>query len=391
MRKIVLVSLLFLCPLVLAYAFQTPSTPAPAALDLGAGAKLLTDPAASRAALGENAAEYAWSLFLALNEPLQKDGPKVWETSFRQTSTIYLADGAKPAPWGSAGDPPDLPPVPADNPCVPAGVRHNLDTAIQVDGLVLLDNWNQDVRYQLLMNQAAFDYIVQRGFYNVNGQEKAAQANQPADFPPEAFELKTSWIWLGTDPDRCSALKNSYYIVNAYYELFDRDGRPAGWANGYAALAGMHIINKALPTWVWITFENINNKNSTHARLELPIDPATQAANAKFQSALREAGSIFANYQLDGVQTTFTQPGTQPNTQTPTLLANSTIESAFQTQSSCSTCHSLASISPSGQYFNIVSTQGGNVGYYVGNPPETKGFTSLDFVWSMKRASREKQ
>jgi hypothetical protein len=364
-------------------------TPAPAAPDLAAAAALLADPAAGRAALARDPAAYGWLLFLALNQPLDRPGTRVWETAFRQTSTIYLPDGARPAPWGEAGDPSGLPPPPAGG-CVPAGVRHDLDTAIQVDGLTLADVWGQDVRYQLLMNRPAFDYLLTRGFYNVNGQELAAAQGRPADFPADAFELKTSWLWLGTDPQRCAQVRGKYWVANAYFQQLDRDGQPAGWEVGYAALAGMHIINKALPQWVWITFENLANDQFTSATLELPIDAGVQAANRAFQGWLAGQGSVFANYRLDGVQTAFTEPASPPGA--PTLLANSTIESAFQTQSSCITCHSLASIKPDGEYFNIVDTQGGNVAYYVGDPPDVaaQGFTGLDFVWSLKRASRQR-
>lgn len=333
-------------------------------------------------------AEYAWSLFEALNAPLATPGTKMWETDFRQTSTIYLPDGSRPAAWGSEPSPTAPYPTAAD--CSAAStVWHNLDTAIQVDGLALLDTWGNDVRYQLLMNQPAFDYILGRELYNVNGQELLAQAGEPAVFPQEAFELKTSWIWIGTDESKCEALADKYYLVNAYYVPVDNDGQPLEPVYGFAALTGMHIINRCLPDWVWITFENVHNADFTQVSLELPISSAVQAANTQHQQALQAAGSIFANYQLDGVQTTFTEP-TDPST--ATLLANSNIESAFQTQSSCITCHSLASIKPDGEYFNMVDTSGGNVSYYVGEPPdiEAKGFTSLDFVWSLKRAHRER-
>ncbi|HEX4962830.1 MAG TPA: hypothetical protein VF173_18485 [Thermoanaerobaculia bacterium] len=362
---------------------EPPSPKAPKAVH---ATYLRTNPAAIRECLaGEPWAECAWRLFIELNEPVTGTGTKVWETEFRQTSTVYLADGAAPPPWGQAGEPPDLPPIPP-NGCVPPGVRHNLDTTIQVDGRDLLDKWRQPVRYQLLMNEPVFNYIVARQFYNVNGQELAAQKGQPADFPATSYELKTSWLWLGTDAAKCAEVTGKYYVVNAYYQKFDRDGQPAGWDVGYAALAGMHVINKSLPNWVWITFENVFDSQFTAAHLELPIAPEVQAENQSNQSNLQSQGSVFANYQLDGVQTTFTV-GKSLN---PTLLANSTIESAFQTQSSCITCHHLASIKPNGEYFNLAYTQGGNVHYYVGNPPDQTGYNFLDYVWSMKRAHRQR-
>jgi hypothetical protein len=353
---------------------------------LAHSARMRTDPAAIRAAVAENPADAAWRLFLELNEPVSEPDSKAWENDFRQTSSVYLADGGVPPPWGEVPPPPDLPPVPA-NGCVPPGVRHNLDTIIQVDGRDLLDKWGQPVRYQLLMNFATFKYIMDRHFYNVNGQEEAAVAHEPANFPDTSYEMKTSWLWLGTDTTKCTEVTGKYYVVNAYYQKFDRDGQPDGWAVGYAALAGMHIINKSMPNWVWITFENVFDSQFTAARLELPITPEDQAANRSHQDALSSQGSVFAKYQLDGVQTTFTVPG---NPSQPTLLANSTIESAFQTQSSCITCHHVASIKPNGEYFNFAFTQDGNVNYYVGTPPSLDGYNFLDYVWSMKRAHRER-
>lgn len=356
---------------------------------VSSGAPPETKPSVPSTSLGAGAfsPEYAWNLFLTLSAPLTGSEAKAWETSYRQTSSIYLSNGAKPSPWGTSTTPAEVSGAPAaSGPCAATPTPwHDLDSTIQVDGRVLLDTWGQDVRYQLLMNRSAFDYILARGFYNVNGQERAAQQGRPANFPRSASELKTSWLWLGSDPDKCNAVTGKYYVVNAYYQKFDRDGAPAGWEVGRAALTGMHIINKQLPQWVWITFENVHNPQFTKIDLQLPLDPAVKAANATYQQRLRSIGSVFANYQLDFVQTSFTSSGQ------PTLAANSNIESAFQPVSSCITCHSLASIKPDGTYFNIVDTAGGGVNYYTGDPPSLKGFTRLDFVWSMKRASRAKK
>src|SRR6185295_3027801 len=164
--------------------------------------QMISDPQASKRARDDDRGAYAWQLFVYLNEPLTGSAQKYWENNYRQTSTVYLPTGCQPPPWGTVqSPPPDVIKTATSMPrwVDPIQVWHNLDTHIQVDGLVLLDTWKQDVRYQLLMNQPTFDYIVQRGFYNVDGQEKAAQNSQPADFPSASFELKTSWIWIGTD------------------------------------------------------------------------------------------------------------------------------------------------------------------------------------------------
>ncbi|MCI0487222.1 MAG: hypothetical protein L0229_11550 [Blastocatellia bacterium] len=385
-------SMLTLIALFLSCTGEQPSSNAPSTdsgqtspqqslLDVKAIEQMVGDPQASRKAYEEDKGAYAWQLFVYLNSPLTGTGQKRWETDYRQTSTIYLPTGCEPPPWGQTSPPAEVVAQAKNLPnwVDPIQVWHNLDTRIQVDGLVLLDTWKQDVRYQLLMNKPAFDYIIERGFYNVDGQEKAARDGKPADFPATSFELKTSWIWIGTDADKFNQLKPSYYIAPAYFEVVE-NGKHIRWEAGYAALSGMHIINRSRPNWVWITFENVDNAKFTEAKLELPIPDYAAQANQVFQQALRGMGSIFANYQLDGVQLDF---------QDPTLLANSNIESAFQSQSSCITCHALASIKPNGAYFNIVDRQGGNIGYYTGTPPSTTGYTSLDFVWSMKRASRK--
>lgn len=325
----------------------------------------------------------AWQLFVQLNSPTTGTSPTNWEQSYRPTETVYLPNGCPPPPWGQTPPPPAA--VLEQAKSLPKFVQgsqvwHYLNPVnkFQVNGLVLKDKWNQAVLYQLLMNQSTFDYIVQRGFYNVEGQEQAATENKPADFPANAFELKTSWIWIGTDQAKFDALNGKYYIVQAYYENVV-NGQPQGIVTGYAALSGMHIINKQQPDWVWMTFENVNNPTFTQAKLELPIPDYAVQSNKTYQQQLQAQGSVFANYQLDGVQMSFNDP---------TLLANSNIESAFQKESSCMTCHSLASIQANGAYFNLVNNQGGNVGYYTGNPPDRSAFTLLDFVWSMRRASR---
>jgi hypothetical protein len=240
------------------------------------------------------------------------------------------------------------------------------------------------VRYQILMNADAFNYVLDNGIYNINGQQAMAQANKPTDFPPTAFELKTSWIWIGTDKSIFNQLNGKYYIVNAYYALIDGSGKPTGaYKVGRAALSGMHIIAKPVPQWFWTTFQNVYDAQYTQATNKLPMPPAAAKANQKYRAALKSAGSVFANYQLMGTQWQFVDGAGKP-----ILLANSQIETAFQQASSCVTCHAVASYSVSNGYFNIVKQQNGGITYYTGNPPtaQMQGYNPLDFIWSLKRA-----
>jgi len=355
------------------------------ALNLTQAEKLTTDSAAARAMIESNGTtELAWSWFLWLNTPLTGGDPKLWE-SWRPTSTVYLATGQQPPGWGQTPAPPAAVIALAQKEGLNTNLPfHNLDSNVQSDGLALRDKFDQNVRYQILMNQDTFTYIVNNGIYNVNGQQAMAQANKPTDFPASSFELKTSWIWIGTDQKIFNQLNGKYYIVNAYYALVDGSGKPNGlYKVGRAALSGMHIISKPVPQWFWTTFQNVNDAQFTRATNKLPIAPAVAQANQKYRSLLKNAGSIFANYQLIGTQWQFVDANGKP-----LLLANSQIESAFQLSSSCVTCHAVAGYSATDGYFNIVKQQNGGITYYTGNPPteQMKGYNPLDFVWSLKRA-----
>jgi hypothetical protein len=361
------------------------STRAAEVLDTAKAQKLTTDTSATRSLIESgNTEELAWNWFIALNNPLTGGAPKAWE-AWRPSSTVYLPDGRTPPAWGQTPAPPPAVIAQAQKDGLNTNLPfHNLDSDVQSDGLALRDKFNQNVRYQILMNEDTFSYILSNGIYNINGQRAMAQANKPTDFPWTSFELKTSWIWIGTDPKIYQQLNGKYYIVNAYYALADGSGKPNGlYKVGRAALSGMHIISKPVPQWFWVTFQNVYDAQYTQATNKLPIAPAVKAANQKYQSALKGAGSIFANYQLIGTQWQFVDFAGKP-----LLLANSQIESAFQLASSCTTCHSTASYSATDGYFNIVKQQNGGFTYYTGQPPvdQLKGYNTLDFVWSLKRA-----
>jgi hypothetical protein len=359
-------------------------------LDADRAQKLSTDQAAEVGMIrAGNTEELAWETFVDLNAPLRNNNPKVWE-GWRQTSSVFLPNGAQPAPWGQEPPPPQFVIDEAKKQGLDLSLPfHNLDSEVQSDGLALRDDFNQNVRYQILMNQDTFQYVLANKLYNVNGQQAMAQAGTPADFPWTAMEIKTSWIWIGANQNILNQLQGKYYIVNAYYQLVDSTGHPTGgYRVGRAALSGIHIISKPVPQWFWTTFENIYNAQYTQSVLELPISEATKQANQTYQGALRNAGSIFANYQLVGTQWQFVDPAGQA-----LLLANSQIESAFQRSSSCTTCHATASYSVDNGYFNIVKEQDGGITYYTGMPPtdKMKGYDPLDFVWSLKRAQWRRQ
>lgn len=343
------------------------------------------DPNKTRLAFKSNPEQMAWQWFVCLN--VSGSGPRLWE-SFKPTSQVYLPNGATPAPYANRGV---LPPavisqarllrLRMDRPF------HLIDSTQQVDGLIVemggsvpAAQQGKPVRFQLLMGRDTFEYILSKSVYNVNGQ---TALQEDLNFPTTAWELKTSWLWIGTDSNyRRQLERDGYYIVQAYYPVTDgRDGR---YEVGYAALGGMHVINKLFDNWVWTTFENKNNSRYAVTNAVPPTPqtnttgptPAAAAQNALFQRKYPGLGQ----YALIGVQWQAAAP--------PKRLANSLLESAFQSNSSCMACHSTAAYSPQKGYFNFALPHAGGIAYPLEMLPSSAfaGYKRLDFVWSLKRA-----
>lgn len=324
----------------------------------------------------------AWNWFVCLNQPAAAQSPdRAWET-MKPSDQVYLANGTQPLPYAQRT------PVPAAvlTQAQAMGMNvnrlfHNLNATQQVDGLILemggqvpQAQQGQAVRFQLLMGPDTFNYIVQQKVYNVNGQ---AALTSDLNFPSSAWELKAAWLWIGNNPTYQQQLANDgYYIAQTYYQ------QGSEYVVGYAALSGLHVINKLNPDWVWTTFENRNNSKYTVTNA-IPPTPMTNstgptAAAQPVNTSFQASNPTLAQYELIGVQS---------NT-TPTLLANSQLESAFQNQSSCFACHSTAAYSSTKGYFNFALKQDGGIVYPTAALPASDfvGYHKLDFVWSLKRA-----
>jgi len=336
----------------------------------------------TRAAFVQSRDTLAWNWFACLNQYVSAQSPdRVWET-MKPSDQVYLSNGAQPLPYAER----ERVPIEVIAQAQKLGMNlnrtfHNLNATQQVDGLILqmggqvpAAQKGQPVRFQLLMGQDTFNYIVQQNVYNVNGQ---AALTSDLSFPSTAWELKAAWLWIGNNPTyQQQLIKDGYYIAQAYYQ---QDGK---YLVGYAALSGLHVINKLNPDWVWTTFENRNNSKYTvtNATPATPMTNSTgptkaaQPVNTTFQANF----PALAQYELIGVQS---------NT-VPTLLANSQLESAFQSESSCFACHSTAAYSAKKGYFNFALKQQGGIVYPTAELPASDfvGYHKLDFVWSLKRA-----
>jgi len=223
------------------------------------------------------------------------------------------------------------------------------------------------------------------------GQSKFATAPPPPFFPPAwpninfpwpAVEIKVDWVQY---PAPCPAsLKGSVWTET--------------YGNQCYALAGMHVISKLLPNWIWATFEPQNTGTNPSRCVVLGCDdpfgsnpaqtpPNTPGATTQMTPALQammtaaNLDPVWQNYRLDGVQVLFTDGSGKA-----TLLGNSVIEGENAgvplDSSSCITCHHVSSINAAGKdgINNLTSNP-------VGNPaPYPPGFAPRDFVWSMMLA-----
>jgi len=257
---------------------------------------LLNNQKASLALLHSNPDVLAWNWFLYLNSPWTGSAPKTWE-SWKPTSAVYLPDGSKPLPWGQS------PPLPA--PVIAAAKQQGLDLnkPFQQPRHRNPGGWPDANRR--ISSTSPLPTVDEQGHLHLHPRQQpvqrewsrtAGERQEARGFPAPAAELKTSWIWIGADRDILKQLQGKYYIVNAYY--LDKKGQ---YQVGQAALTGMHITNKLLPNWIWITFENVHNAEFTKAKLELPLAPQVKQLNSAMRAALAGQKSILANYELNGI------------------------------------------------------------------------------------------
>jgi hypothetical protein len=359
---------------------------------------------------------FSWQSFIALNWPANPDGtpnnqlvigqapngPVVWQ-SWKESRDIFLPDGAKPPAWN---EPNALPEVckDIDPTTIPAGAIHLTQVGKTPNVLdesgepfqtgPLIDQNGQYTRYEILTNEAMFNYILANNLYSKAGQKTFGQ---DADFPSSnttsnqigAIMLKAAWVKMGGkfDPSR---YHTTYALV--YNNPEEQHGVKPACSLEQVGLVGFHIAHKTEdePQWIWSTFEHIANAPTKGETPSLPAynffdaactdckvneppprpwDPAiphtqpTQverviaitddAANLNqlYHAALEKAvpGSVWLNYELVSTQwPTNAQSPTDPTgVPAPSFLANTTLETYIQgdikqTSSSCMACHNNA-------------------------------------------------
>jgi hypothetical protein len=264
----------------------------------------------------------SWQTFIAVNWPvttgetpakgINDPGRRLWET-WLEALQVYKQDGSGPTnpnppyDWGKK-----LPPPVAGLQAVEGArvlqmthkkniptkqARNNAnadveDELLQAFSGPLVDQNGNFVHYEVLMNEIEYDYVVTNQFYNIDGQLAFSQLRKPVNFPsgmnkdglnrpplPKpargAMELKLAWKQLDDKAD----IPERFIQAKAYINK-GTDDKPV-WELQKMGLVGMHIAIKteSSPTWIWATFEQIDNVRINDLMTGTPKYPSKPSFN----------------------------------------------------------------------------------------------------------------
>jgi hypothetical protein len=350
----------------------------------------------------------SWLTFVALTAAPGGggDGPAAWE-GWQDLSSLMLPGGAVPPPFGTEVSAPAICAGAAQGAPVLQMISKTPTTpTIEVAGQPLntgplIDQNGAYVRYQILVNQPMYRYVVDNGLYSKAGQRRfAADAQFPAGTTVKgstngtvgAIVVKVAWKVLGAGDDASRFHATKGYVYNPA-----QGNVPASCRATKLGLVGMHIVHKtaAEPQWNWATFEHdanvpiaattsghFNFYNPACRAVTCPVNrqppqpwnPAVQPFRGGFHSqivrttkyppqAVRSAAlwnpqfkaalgtSVLANYHLVTTQwPTDAGNKTDPNgAPFPLFAANTTMETYVQgnvpqASSSCMACHGNATM-----------------------------------------------
>jgi hypothetical protein len=313
-------------------------------------------------------------------------GPVVWET-YKDTHDIYLDPPTAPTSFDT---PPAIPPA-----CTTQAAAMNQATVRvltmtskfddvvrsveQADGNRLIDQNGENVWYEIKLNRAYYDFVVQNQYYNsVNQKGKTIvfpwSSNTMSTVPP--VKVKAAWKVMGDPGSRQPDEAKRFYTVNALVlDPATKECRPRT-----LGLVGMHIVMKTnlLPQWLWATFEHVDNapdqatgpargkkynfysaqcagcplnqppssaqsKQPTQVVRVTQINGEAAAATAAYKAALMSLrlDNVWQNYMLVDAQWAGTRDNIGVPSQ-PKFLANTTLETYMQKPAGddgCINCH----------------------------------------------------
>lgn len=230
---------------------------------------------------------FAWWEFISLNWPgdgkafgVPGDTSAVaWET-YAPLSQVFLPRGVAPPPFGTQPAPPQR--------CADLVAREGANKvnvlrevskfsaefsdgddaeAFPGDAPAWLGTQSgTNVWYEVRLNEDEFDTIVANGWYSAAGQAKTIASGKPVLLPQGvyqgvtgAIELKAAWMEVTNPADpKWRRYKLSEAII------VDSNDDTCRYVS--VALAGLHIIHKTAsqPTWIWATFEHVDNAPNQH-------------------------------------------------------------------------------------------------------------------------------
>lgn len=332
--------------------------------------------------LRSNPDQFAWMLFVHVNSRVSpKSQDALWETWADDPLTFPAnPDPANPPKW----------PDPTHSHGGTAEFRKSLRLRSKVEGHTLRMNRSFEkalkaktgaplpqeidpssqagfapVVEQVTRNKVTFDYIIRNSLWYQQGNAERVNREPAIIFPTDSIAIKAEWKPLTASDDKTK-----------YHWNTDDKGNVYG-------LVALHITSKAIPNWVWTTFEWVDNPgrsdyigSSDTFGVNYPIPPKQQVSQGSrpstrtFQAPNPQLGTVypageftkvldelfdksfgadnawksqFKNYRLKGTQVDFVDA-----TGRPTLLGNSIAENGFVATSSCITCHARASVAGSG-------------------------------------------
>jgi len=242
---------------------------------------------------------YSWLTFIALNSPASNpkgigsskaDTPTIWEDkkNFIPLLDVMLPGGAKPN-WDTRIVPPAC------------QRKHEASKGLMVVKMIeesfnqpfktgpLIDQRNNYAIFDILMNRAMFDYIVddKHPLYSQALQASGLNSNLRIDFPPGRHDKKTGSgagdpgsimikvSWKILDPEDDNSKFHHVQALVAMPRTPDEQSDPP-CLEKTLGLVGFHVVHKTedRPQWIWTSFEHIDNvpeKNDIDAHKADPV------------------------------------------------------------------------------------------------------------------------
>ncbi|MBV8251522.1 MAG: hypothetical protein JO154_02865 [Chitinophaga sp.] len=249
---------------------------------------------------------FAWQEFISLNWPINPSGyfgtpgdtsPVSWE-AYMPIDVLFQPDGVQPSSWGTLVSPQyaarfksqRLLMNPTKTKLLTFTTKFAADSVFGLDpdqaAPIGSPNWlgaqnNTNVWYEIKLNKDYYDFVIKNGYYNAITQHDSVQKGIPINFPQGvyngpvgAIEVKAAWM----EVDNINSPKwQRYKLSNATVY----DSATGNFRQTVVALVGLHILHKTQnqPTWVWATFEQVDNVPDTNSKTTPPYGYNFYTAN----------------------------------------------------------------------------------------------------------------